>query len=121
MFVISAGDSGEERALARRFECGEAEARAMIYGSVLASFNIEAFSLERLRALREEINARYQMFHAMSQFEPAHLDQPRSHGGRCGYHIIARGNRRERTLASDADCLRFRELLGELLPLIRRG
>jgi hypothetical protein len=82
MVVTSAGDSGEERALARRFECGDAETRAMIYGSVLASFNIEAFSLERLRTLRkEEINARYQMFGAMSEFEPADLDQPRSHGG----------------------------------------
>ena len=29
--------------------------RAMIYGSVLASFNVEAFSLERLRSLTKEI------------------------------------------------------------------
>src|SRR5436305_527491 len=37
--------------------------RAVIYGSVLASFNVEAFSLERLRTLtREEIQARYEVF-----------------------------------------------------------
>jgi hypothetical protein len=42
----------------------------MIYGSVLASFNVEAFSLERLRTLKkDEIEARYQVFRAMSQFE----------------------------------------------------
>ena len=40
------------------------------YGSVLASFNVEAFSLERLRSLtNEEIDERYQMFRLMSQFE----------------------------------------------------
>ena len=44
--------------------------RAMIYGSVLASFNVEAFSLERLRTLtKEEIDERYEMFRLMSQFE----------------------------------------------------
>ena len=44
--------------------------RAMIYGSVLASFNVEAFSLERLRTLtKKEIDARYEVFRAMSQFE----------------------------------------------------
>ena len=44
--------------------------KAMIYGSVLASFCVEAFSLERLRKLsRDEINQRYEMFKAMSQFE----------------------------------------------------
>ena len=44
--------------------------RAMIYGSVLASFNVEAFSLERLRTLtKKEIDERYRMFRAMSQFE----------------------------------------------------
>ena len=42
----------------------------MIYGSVLASFNVEAFSLERLRTLtKEEIDERYEMFRLMSQFE----------------------------------------------------
>ena len=44
--------------------------RAVIYGSVLASFCVEAFSLERLRKLKkEEIEERYQIFRSMSQFE----------------------------------------------------
>ena len=44
--------------------------KAVIYGSVLASFCVEAFSLERLRKLNEdEIAQRYQMFKMMSQFE----------------------------------------------------
>jgi sugar/nucleoside kinase (ribokinase family) len=44
--------------------------RAVIYGSVLASFNVEAFSLERLRTLTmDEIRGRYQIFKAMSAFE----------------------------------------------------
>ena len=44
--------------------------KAMIYGSVLASFCVEAFSLERLRNLSmEEVAKRYEMFKLMSQFE----------------------------------------------------
>jgi sugar/nucleoside kinase (ribokinase family) len=44
--------------------------RAMIYGSVLASFCVEAFSLERLRSLSaQEIKKRYETFKLMSQFE----------------------------------------------------
>ena len=44
--------------------------KAMIYGSVLASFCVEAFSLDRLRKLtKKEIDDRYQMFKLMSQFE----------------------------------------------------
>jgi len=44
--------------------------KAMIYGSVLASFCVEAFSLERLRTLSmEEIAKRYETFKLMSQFE----------------------------------------------------
>jgi len=44
--------------------------KAVIYGSVLASFCVEAFSLERLRELtQDEITDRYQMFKMMSQFE----------------------------------------------------
>ncbi len=52
-------------------EIGFAELRqAVIYGSVLASFNVEAFSLDRLRRLtNEEIDDRYEMFKLMSQFE----------------------------------------------------
>jgi sugar/nucleoside kinase (ribokinase family) len=44
--------------------------KAMIYGSVLASFCVESFSLERLRKLSmDEIQERYEMFKTMSQFE----------------------------------------------------
>src|SRR5438270_2650743 len=44
--------------------------KAMIYGSVLASFCVESFSLERLRTLTmDEITGRYEMFKLMSQFE----------------------------------------------------
>jgi sugar/nucleoside kinase (ribokinase family) len=42
--------------------------KAMIYGSVLASFAVEAFSLERLRSLSmDEIAQRYEAFKLMSQ------------------------------------------------------
>ena len=44
--------------------------KAMIYGSVLASFCVEAFSLDRLRNLSmQEITERYETFKLMSQFE----------------------------------------------------
>jgi sugar/nucleoside kinase (ribokinase family) len=44
--------------------------KAMIYGSVLASFCVEAFSLARLRNLTmDEIAKRYETFKLMSQFE----------------------------------------------------
>ena len=44
--------------------------KAMIYGSVLASFCVEAFSLEKLRNLTmDQINERYEAFKMMSQFE----------------------------------------------------
>jgi sugar/nucleoside kinase (ribokinase family) len=44
--------------------------KAMIYGSVLASFCVEEFSLERLRRLSmKEIDERYETFKLMSQFE----------------------------------------------------
>ncbi|MEY2541632.1 MAG: hypothetical protein QOI22_1234 [Verrucomicrobiota bacterium] len=46
--------------------------KAMIYGSVLASFTVEAFSLDRLRKLTmDEIKERYETFKLMSQFEGA--------------------------------------------------
>lgn len=46
--------------------------RAVIYGSVLASFNVEAFSLERMRSLTmDEVRARYELFKAMSAFDAA--------------------------------------------------
>ncbi len=44
--------------------------QAVVSGSVLASFNVEAFSLERLRSLEPaELDARYAEFRHMSQFE----------------------------------------------------
>ena len=44
--------------------------RAVVYGSALASFNVEAFSLGRLQSLTpEHIEERYQLFKLMSQFE----------------------------------------------------
>ncbi len=43
---------------------------AVVHGSVLASFNVEAFSLERLRTLTQnDIEQRLAMFRLMSQFE----------------------------------------------------
>ena len=48
--------------------------RAIISGSVLASFNVEAFSLERLRTLTmPEIVERYETFRSMSAFEVENL------------------------------------------------
>ena len=42
---------------------------AVVYGSVIASFNVEAFSLERLRSLRfEEVTARHAEFQRISRF-----------------------------------------------------
>jgi sugar/nucleoside kinase (ribokinase family) len=44
--------------------------RAMGYGTVLASFNVERFGTERVAALsREEIDERFHRLHAMTQFE----------------------------------------------------
>jgi len=46
--------------------------KAMIFGSVLASFTVEAFSLDRLRKLSmSEVEERYETFKLMSQFEIA--------------------------------------------------
>jgi sugar/nucleoside kinase (ribokinase family) len=44
--------------------------QAVVQGSVLASFNVEAFSLERLRTLTmNDIDQRYEDFRLMQQFE----------------------------------------------------
>ena len=44
--------------------------KAVVLGSVLASFNVESFSLERLRTLvQKDVDERYQSFRLMSQFE----------------------------------------------------
>jgi sugar/nucleoside kinase (ribokinase family) len=45
--------------------------RAMGYGTVLASFNVEEFGTERVSRLsREEIDERLETLHGMTQFEP---------------------------------------------------
>jgi sugar/nucleoside kinase (ribokinase family) len=45
--------------------------RAMGYGTVLASFNVEDFGTERVAKLtREEIDERFAKLHEMTQFEP---------------------------------------------------
>jgi sugar/nucleoside kinase (ribokinase family) len=45
--------------------------RAMGYGTVLASFNVEQFGTERVAALsRDEIEQRFAELHAMTRFEP---------------------------------------------------
>jgi sugar/nucleoside kinase (ribokinase family) len=44
--------------------------KAVVYGSVLASFNVEAFSLTRMHSLSmNDIEARYEAFRLMQQFE----------------------------------------------------
>jgi sugar/nucleoside kinase (ribokinase family) len=44
--------------------------KAVVYGSVLASYNVERFSLERMRTLtQQEIATRYEDFRLMSHFE----------------------------------------------------
>lgn len=45
--------------------------QAVIFGSVMASFNVEAFSCDRLRNLgQDEIRQRYDEFKKLSHFEP---------------------------------------------------
>jgi hypothetical protein len=42
----------------------------VVYGSLLASFCVEAFSLERLKQLtKKELDDRYEFFKLMSHFE----------------------------------------------------
>lgn len=57
--------------LANTGDASEANIRkAIIFGSVMASFNVEAFSLERLNTLKlEEIRARYSEFKRLTHFE----------------------------------------------------
>ena len=44
--------------------------KGIIYGSTMASFNVEAFSLERLKKLsKEEIQKRYEAFKQLTHFE----------------------------------------------------
>jgi sugar/nucleoside kinase (ribokinase family) len=65
-----AGDTfagGLMGALAESGRCGEkAIRRAMVYGSVIAAFGVEEFSLDRLAALdRRQIEARAELFKSM--------------------------------------------------------
>ena len=56
--------------LARVGRTGEADLRrAMVYGSVMGSFAVEGFGLDRLRRLkRREIDARARHFSKLTQF-----------------------------------------------------
>jgi hypothetical protein len=59
--------------------CGREEIdvlrRAIVMGSVLASFNVESFSLDRLRTLtHEEIRARFGEFRQLAHFEDLERD-----------------------------------------------
>jgi sugar/nucleoside kinase (ribokinase family) len=56
--------------LASRSEVGEREMRrAIIYGSVLASFTVEKFSLDRLREITlDDVNARFEAFQSLMAF-----------------------------------------------------
>ena len=48
----------------------ESMRKAVIFGSVMASLNVEAFSLERLRSLDyKEIEGRYREFKHLTHFE----------------------------------------------------
>jgi sugar/nucleoside kinase (ribokinase family) len=68
--TFAGGLAGYLAANAREKVSFELLRKAMIYGSVLASFCVEEFSLERLRRLsQDEIANRYQVFKLMSQFE----------------------------------------------------
>jgi sugar/nucleoside kinase (ribokinase family) len=52
----------------------QAVRRAMFYGSVMASFLVEDFSLDRLRNLSDgEIEGRYRAFRDLTHFEDVHL------------------------------------------------
>ncbi len=67
--------------------------RAIIHGSVVASFTVEDFGVDRLRTLtQEDIQARYLEFKNFTNFEPTcpwsgeceHLKQPEGHRGTAG-------------------------------------
>ncbi len=58
-YLANTGDTGEDNLR-----------KGMIFGSVLASFNVEAFSLERLHRLSlDEIHSRYKEFKRLTHFE----------------------------------------------------
>jgi len=69
-----AGDSFAGGFVGALAECGAADdaalRRAMIYGSVMGSFTVERFGVERLRGLtRAEIDARYRAFRDLTSFD----------------------------------------------------
>ena len=69
-----AGDSFAGGFMGFLASCSELTAenyrRAIIFGSVVASFNVESFSLDRLRTLtRKEIDDRYRAFRRLTHFE----------------------------------------------------
>jgi sugar/nucleoside kinase (ribokinase family) len=58
-YLANTGDTGEDNLR-----------KGIIFGSVLASFNVEAFSLERLNRLSlDEIHSRYKEFKRLTHFE----------------------------------------------------
>ncbi|HKG23378.1 MAG TPA: PfkB family carbohydrate kinase [Blastocatellia bacterium] len=68
MGYLAAADSTGEAAMRR----------AIIYGSVMASFNVEEFSCDRLRRLtHDEISARFRELRALSHFEEEELPRRR--------------------------------------------
>ncbi len=69
-----AGDSFAGGFMGHLATCNEIDdaaiRQAVVYGSTMASFNVEAFSLDRMRALKqEEIKSRFQAFKALTSFE----------------------------------------------------
>jgi sugar/nucleoside kinase (ribokinase family) len=62
--------------LARVRDLGpQATRRAMFYGSVMASFCVEDYSLDRLRNLSDgEVEGRYRAFRDLTHFEDVHLE-----------------------------------------------
>ena len=56
--------------------------RAITFGSVMASFNVEEFGTERVRRLtHEEINGRFAEFKRMTHFEEMPFERARTAGG----------------------------------------
>jgi sugar/nucleoside kinase (ribokinase family) len=52
--------------------------QAVIYGSVMASYNVESFSLDRMRTLsKDAILKRYREFAVLTSFEPIETQEPR--------------------------------------------
>ena len=70
-----AGDSFAGGMMGYLAQAGDTDAatvrQAMICGSVMASFNVEDFSMDRLwRLTREEVDQRFQQFQDLTRFEP---------------------------------------------------